>query len=237
MAAKMLNTAIIVAAGAGKRFGDERPKQFVELLGKPLIIHTIEPFESCPAIDEIVLVAAEDRIEELRGLLAGMPFDKVKSIVAGGATRAESVRNGLDAIDGETAWIVAVHDGARPLVTAREITQTVEAASLHGAACLVTDLTDTIKKVDHGFITDTVPRADLRRALTPQAFQYDILRKAFDEAELGDDVTDECCLVERAGIRIFCIEGSSRNIKITRPEDLKLAEMYLSDILAADKHG
>ena len=225
----MLNTAIIVAAGAGKRFGDERPKQFIELLGKPLIIHTIERFESCPAIDEIVLVAAEDRSEEFRELLAGQPFAKVRAIVPGGATRAQSVRSGLDSIDGETAWIVAVHDGARPLVTAREITQTVEAASLHGAACLVADLTDTIKEVDHGFITRTVPRAGLRRALTPQAFQYDILRKAFDDAELGEDVTDECCLVERTGIRIFCVEGSSRNIKITRPEDLKLAEMYLSE--------
>lgn len=225
----MLNTAIIVAAGAGKRFGNERPKQFVELLGKPLIIHTIEPFESCPAIDEIVLVAAEDRIDEFRELLSGQPFHKITAIVPGGVTRARSVRNGLDAIDAGSAWIAAVHDGARPLVTVNEITQTVEAASLHGAACLVAELTDTIKRVDHGFISETVPRSDLRRALTPQAFQYDMLRKAFDATELGDDVTDECCLVERTGIRIFCVEGSSRNIKVTRPEDLKLAEMYLSE--------
>ncbi len=222
----MINTAIIVAAGAGTRYGDSRPKQFIELLGKPLIIHTIEKFDACPSIDEIILVVADGQRDEAQEMIsrAGLA---IRSIVPGGVTRAESVRSGLNEIDEKTAWIVAVHDGARPLVTADEITRTVEAASLHGAACLVTDLTDTIKKVDHGFITDTVPRADLRRALTPQAFQYDLLRKAFDEAELGDDITDECCLVERTGIRIFCVEGGSRNIKITRPDDLILAAAYL----------
>lgn len=224
----MINTAIIVAAGTGKRFGDPRPKQLIELLGKPVIIHTIERFDSCPAIDEIVLVVAEDRIEEFRGLIAAHPFAKVRSVVPGGATRAGSVRNGLNEIDEKTAWIVAVHDGARPLVTVDEISQTVENASLHGAACLVADVTETIKEVDHGFITKTVPRANLRRALTPQAFQYAILRKAFEGSDLGEDVTDECFLVEHLGIRIFCVEGNSRNIKITRPEDLKLAEMFLA---------
>ncbi len=224
----MINTAIIVAAGTGKRFGGSQPKQLIELLGKPLIIHTIERFDSCPAIDEIVLVVAEDRIEEIRTLIVEHPFAKVRSVVPGGATRAESVRNGLNEIDEKTAWIVAVHDGARPLVTVDEISRTVENASLHGAACLVADVTDTIKEVDHGFITKTVPRANLRRAQTPQAFQYGILRKAFDGSALGEGVTDECFLVEHLGIRIFCVEGNSRNIKITRPEDLKLAEMYLA---------
>jgi 2-C-methyl-D-erythritol 4-phosphate cytidylyltransferase len=161
-------------------------------------------------------------------LIAAHPSAKLRSIVPGGATRAGSVRNGLNEIDEKTAWIVAVHDGARPLVTVDEISQTVENASLHGAACLVADVTDTIKEVDHGFITKTVPRTNLRRALTPQAFQYGILRKAFDGSDLGEDVTDECFLVENLGIRIFCVEGNSRNIKITRPEDLKLAEMYLA---------
>ncbi len=223
----MINTAIIVAAGSGKRFGDPRPKQFVEILGKPVIIYTIERFESCPAIDEIVLVVAEDRIEEFRSLISDYAFTKVRGVVPGGATRAESVRNGLDAIDEKTAWIVAVHDGARPLVTSDEISRTVENASLHGAACLVGDVTDTIKETDAGFITGTVARAKLRRALTPQAFEYNILRKAFDEVELGDDVTDECYLVERSGVRIFCVEGSPRNIKITRPDDLLVAQAYL----------
>lgn len=222
-----INSAIIVAAGAGKRFGGTEPKQFIELLGKPLILHTIEKFESCPSIDEIILVVAEDRVEEFSRSIESSKFTKVRSVIAGGPTRARSVANGLNEINGETAWIVAVHDGARPLVTAEEISRTVEAASLHGAACLTSEVTDTVKTIDRGFITGTVPRAGLRRALTPQAFQYDILKKAFDDSDLDDEVTDECFLVERSGIRIFCVEGSSRNIKITRPDDIVVAEAYL----------
>lgn len=223
----MLNTAIIVAAGSGNRFGGDRPKQFVELLGKPLLIHTIERFESCPVIDEIVLVVAEDQLDEVQRLLGGYSFSKINAVVPGGDTRARSVRNGLDAIDREAAWIVAVHDGARPLVTVDEIIRTVEAASLHGAACLVADVTDTIKEVEQGFITATVPRANLRRALTPQAFQYDILSMAMEHASSEFEATDECSIVEKAGVRIFCVEGSPRNIKITRPEDLSVAASYL----------
>ena len=224
----MLNTAIIVAAGTGQRFGGERPKQFIELLGKPLIIHTIERFEACPSIDEFVLVVAEDQLDAFHRLLEEFKFSKTRSVTAGGDTRAGSVRNGISEVNGETAWIIAVHDGARPLVSIDDITRTVEAASLHGAACLVAEITDTIKQVDHGFITETVPRSGLRRALTPQAFQYDILSRALKNDTAGLDATDECSIVEKAGIRIFCVEGSPRNIKITRPEDLKIAEMLLS---------
>jgi 2-C-methyl-D-erythritol 4-phosphate cytidylyltransferase len=227
MAGKLLNTAVIVAAGTGQRFGGQVPKQFVELLGRPLILHTIERFELCLAIDEIVLVAAKDRLSDLNQLLAEFKFSKVKSVVPGGETRSISVLNGINAIEKGTAGIVAVHDGARPLVTGEEITMTVEAASIHGAACLVADVTDTVKEVHHGFITGTVPRAKLRRALTPQAFQYAILSSAFDRYSSDEAATDECSIVERSGIRIFCVPGSSRNIKITTPDDLTQAEAFL----------
>ena len=223
-----MNTAIIVAAGSGSRFSADQAKQFVSLLGKPLIIHTLEHFEACLTIDEIVLVLSEAGRIEFESFRSQFPLSKLKNVVTGGAIRAESVRNGLDSIDPAGANVVAVHDGARPLVSAEEISLTVEKASATGAACLVGEVTDTIKTLESGIIQRTVDRSRLRRALTPQAFRYEILRRAFDAAALGDGVTDECYLVEKLGVEISIVEGSSRNIKITRPEDLIFAEAILA---------
>lgn len=225
-----MNTAIIVAAGSGQRFGSQ-PKQFVNLLGKPLIIHTLERFESCAAIDEIVLVLSEDGRREFETNHLKFEISKLKSIVLGGKTRAESVKNALDTIEATADDIIAVHDGARPLVSEDEITRTVNKAAATGAACLVVEINDTVKEVDGEKIRRTVDRSKLRRALTPQAFRYDILKKAFDQAALTEDVTDECYLVERLDhyYSIAAVEGSSRNIKVTRPEDLVFAEAYLKE--------
>ncbi|HEV8592119.1 MAG TPA: 2-C-methyl-D-erythritol 4-phosphate cytidylyltransferase [Pyrinomonadaceae bacterium] len=217
-----MNTAIIVAAGSGTRFGSEIPKQFLEIHGKPIIVHTIERFEACEAIDEIVLVLAVSEIERF-----SRDFPKIKTIVAGGRTRADSVLNGLRAANGHTE-IVAVHDGARPLVSVREIERVVSAAEEYGAACLVAPVTDTIKEFSGGIVTGTLDRRMLRRALTPQAFRIDILREAFTGVELHDAFTDECSLVERLGHEIAAVEGSLRNIKITHPDDLKIAEVFLA---------
>jgi 2-C-methyl-D-erythritol 4-phosphate cytidylyltransferase len=133
-------------------------------------------------------------------------------------------------MDASTADIVAVHDGARPLVAVDEITRTVEKAYETGAACLVAEVTDTIKEVEGEFISRTVERRDLRRALTPQAFRYEVLKRAFDAADLSEAITDECYLVEQMGVKIALVEGSARNIKITRPEDLFLAEEFLRTV-------
>lgn len=218
----MKTTAIIVAAGSGSRFNSDKPKQFLEIGGKPVIVHTLERFQASPSVDQIVLVLAGDQIER---------FDqhcvpKINSIVSGGATRAQSVLNGLNAVDTETS-IIAVHDGARPLVTVEEIERTIERAKHTGAACLVAAVTDTIKTVVGGQISGTLDRAKLRRAFTPQVFSADLLRRAFDDTDLGESVTDECFLVERLGHPIAVVEGSSRNIKITYPEDLAFAEALL----------
>ena len=223
-----MNTAIIVAAGSGKRFAGSQPKQFVPILGKPLIIHTLERFESCPAIDEIVLVLSEEGRREFEIINLKFEISKLRSIVAGGATRAESVKNGLEAVN-SSSDIVAVHDGARPLVSVDEITLTIEKAKETGAASLVADVTDTIKEIDGEYISRTIDRQNLRRALTPQAFRYDILRKAFEGVELAESITDECYLVEKLGVKIAIIEGNARNIKVTRSEDLVLAESYLKE--------
>lgn len=222
-----MNTAIITAAGSGKRFNSPVPKQFLEVHGKPLLVHTIERFELCPAIDQIILVLAAGEIDGFGHILGKYELAKVREIVAGGGTRAASVRNGLDAVSGSEGDVVAVHDGARPLVSVEEIAQTIEKAREMGAACLVAPVTDTIKEVAGGRITGTIDRGKLRRALTPQAFRFEILREAFTQGGTGEEVTDECYLVERLGQEIAFIEGSARNIKVTNPEDVLLAELFL----------
>jgi len=221
-----MNTAIIVAAGTGTRFGSERPKQFLDILGKPVIIHTIERFERCGAIDGIVLVLSNTGRAEFDAISRKFSFSKLKSIVIGGATRVDSVRRGFDAVDTVTD-VVLVHDGARPLVTCAEIEATVELASETGAASLVGSVTDTIKRVDGSVIAETIDRSTLRRALTPQAFKYDILKRALSMDEPDENATDECYLVEKLGVTVSFVEGSSRNIKITHADDLSLAEFYL----------
>jgi 2-C-methyl-D-erythritol 4-phosphate cytidylyltransferase len=215
-------TAIIVAAGTGSRFKSDTPKQFLDLAGKPVIVRTLERFQHAESIDSIVLVLSGDRIDE-----SDFAFSKLVKVVAGGATRAESVLNGLNAA--ADADIVAVHDGARPLVTTDEIDRTVAKAKEMGAACLVAPVTDTIKSIRGNEISGTLDRNKLRRALTPQAFKIEVLRRAFEMGEADEDATDECFLVEKLGHPIAFVEGSARNFKITNPDDLRLAEMIYRD--------
>jgi 2-C-methyl-D-erythritol 4-phosphate cytidylyltransferase len=222
-----MNSAIIVAAGSGTRFGGKTPKQFLEILGKPLIIHTIQRFESCPEIDEIILVLPAAENAKFLEIAGKYDLKKISKVIAGGETRAESVWKGLSAIRPATAEIVAVHDGARPLVSVEEISETVKKARETGAACLVAAVTDTIKEIEDGKIARTIDRSTLRRALTPQCFRYEILKRAFANADLSAAATDECFLVEKLGQEISIVEGSARNIKITHREDLLLAESLL----------
>lgn len=219
-----MNTAIIVAAGSGERFRSEIPKQFLEINGKPVIVHTIERISAAPSIDSIVLVVAADRVAGFEGRRGEFP--KVISVAAGGASRAASVLNGLNAVPAGCE-VVAVHDGARPLVSVDEIERVVAKAKESGAACLVAGVTDTIKSVRGGEIAATLDRDKLRRALTPQAFRTEILKRAFEAAELDGLVTDESYLVEKLGHPVAIVEGSSANIKITHREDLALAEALM----------
>jgi len=221
----MKTVAIIVAAGSGSRFKSDTPKQFLEINGKPVIVHTLELFQAAPSVDKIVLVLSERRMGNVDSSL----FPKLESVVAGGSTRAESVWNGLNAV-GEDIDMVAVHDGARPLVTVDEIERTIAKANETGAACLVAPVTDTIKSVRSGEIAATLDRDKLRRAVTPQVFKREVLRKAFEKADLNESVTDDCFLVEKLGYPIAIVEGNSRNIKITHPEDLILAEALMKNV-------
>lgn len=222
-----MNTAIIVAAGSGKRFGSDTPKQFLEILGRPILSHTIAAFESARSIDNVILVVAADGRSTAQEILTQFPAPKVTTVVSGGKTRAESVQNGFAAVD-KTSKVVAVHDAARPLVLASEIDNVVERAAERGAACLTSIVTDTIKQISGDTIVSTIDRNTLRRALTPQAFTYEILSEALAGNDLDHTATDECFLVEGLGRRVTFIDGSPHNIKITYPEDLVFAEAILS---------
>lgn len=224
-----MNVAIVVAAGKGTRLGGKGPKQFLELGGTPVIIHTLTQFERCKQINEIIVVLPADQTAAFLPYAKEFGLMKVSRVVAGGATRAQSVQCGLAVIG--TAQIVAVHDGVRPFVTPEEIDRTVSAAAATGAAVLTATVADTIKETAGGRVIRTLPRANLRRALTPQCFRYEVLKRAYDglaeiEAQ-GTEVTDDSLLVERLGVEIASVEGSARNIKITQEEDLALAEAIL----------
>jgi len=224
-----MNVAIVVAAGKGTRLGGNRPKQFLELDGIPVIIHTLRQFDLCREIDEVVVVLPAAETDLFPAFAKDFGLQKPLRAVAGGPTRAQSVQRGLAVID--EAEIVAVHDGVRPFVAPEEIDRVVAVARFNHAAILVAPVSDTIKEIKDGRIVRTFARSELRRALTPQCFHFDILKRAYDDLPAveseGLEVTDDCLLVERLGIEIVAVEGSARNIKITREEDLVWAEAIL----------
>ena len=226
-----MNTAIIAAAGSGKRMASDRPKQFLHLAGTPIIFHTLKAFEECDSIQEVIVVLPAVESAGFLSMAGKFGLKKLSKVVPGGATRADSVKRGLLAIRSATADIVAVHDGVRPFVTIEEIEQTVMAAKETGAAILVAPVVDTIKEVKGGTVVRTIDRASLRHALTPQCFRYEVLRQAYEQVDVNDpSLTDESSLVERMGASVAIVEGSSRNIKITTQEDLALAEAYLRHV-------
>ena len=224
-----MNSAIIAAAGSGNRMASARPKQFLELAGKPIIFHTLKPFEECDSIDEVIVVLPAEQSAGFLSMAGKLGLRKLTKVIPGGVTRADSVRRGLQAIRSPTADIVVVHDGVRPFVTVDEIEKTVAAAKSSGAAILVAPAIDTIKEVSNtGGVIRTIDRKQLRHALTPQCFRFDLLRRAFENIDVNDaSITDESYLIEKLGERVSIVEGSARNIKITTKADLILAEAYL----------
>ncbi len=219
------NTAIIAAAGIGSRMQAGRAKQLIELGGVPLLVHTLRRFEECGAVDNVILVLQPSLTAEVLALASRHNFTKITRVVAGGAERQDSVYRGLQVITPHTAGVVAIHDAARPFVTPDEIRTVIELAASKGAALLAVPATDTIKQVRSGRVQRTLDRRTIYNAQTPQAFQYSIIREAYDRAfQDGFVGTDDSQLVERIGHRVSVVEGSYTNIKITRPFDLRLAE-------------
>ncbi len=219
--------AVIVAAGTASRMGGI-DKVMAPLRGEPMILRTARTFQNCDAIREIVIVTREDLVLPIIGLCAGL--DKVKAVVVGGADRPESVRNGLNALSSRVQ-LVAVQDGARPLVTEQVIDRTVRAAHTYGAAAPGVPVKDTVKVVRGGIVISTPDRSNLQAIQTPQVFDLALLRGALKKAQKENaQITDDCSAVERMGMSVRIVEGDEKNIKVTTPMDLKIAELLLEEM-------
>lgn len=222
----MRNYAIVLAAGSGRRMGAEVPKQFLDLVGRPVLAHTLKAFEEAVCIDTVILVTAKGYVDTCRERF-GPAFEKVVTVVSGGAERQDSVGAGLQAV-GEDAGVVAIHDGARPLIRAEEIEAVVDAARKTGAAVLGTPVTDTVKEVEAGQVAQTLDRSRLWAVQTPQAFRADVIRRAHAAARADGFLgTDDGALVERLGEPVAVVLGRQDNVKVTTPEDLGTAEDLL----------
>ena len=218
--------AVIVAAGSASRMGGI-DKVMAPLNGEPMIARTVRAFQNCDAISEIVVVTREDLILPITGLCAQM--NKVQAVVAGGSSRQESVHLGLNALS-DKCKLVAIHDGARPLISWQVIDRVVRAANTYGAAAPAIPVKDTIKVVQGGVVKETPDRASLQAVQTPQVFDFDILRGALKKAKQdGAQVTDDCSAVERMGMAVKIVEGEERNLKVTTPLDLKIAQLLLEE--------
>lgn len=218
--------AVIVAAGNASRMGGI-DKVMASLGAEPMIVRTVRAFQNCDAVKEIVVVTREDLIPRITSLCG--KFDKVRAVVVGGSDRAESVRNGLSMLSSKVK-LAAVQDGARPLVSVALIDRTIRAAHTYGAAAPAIPVKDTVKMVEGGIVTTTPDRNILKAIQTPQVFDIDLLRGALKKAQTeGIAITDDCSAVERMGFPVKIVEGDERNIKVTTPMDLKIAEMLLED--------
>ena len=218
--------AVIVAAGTASRMAGI-DKVMAELDGEPMILRTVRTFQNCDAIKEIVVVTRQDLIVPIMSLCAGV--SKVKAVIAGGSSRPESVNAGLNALS-DKVKLAAIHDGARPLITNEVIDRTVRAAHTYGAAAPAIPVKDTIKVVGGGIVSATPDRATLKAIQTPQVFDLDLLRGALKKARTdGITITDDCSAVERLGMQVRLVEGDERNIKITTPLDLKIAQLLLEE--------
>ncbi|WP_339148329.1 MULTISPECIES: 2-C-methyl-D-erythritol 4-phosphate cytidylyltransferase [unclassified Sutcliffiella] len=218
---------IVLAAGQGKRMKAGKNKQFIELEGKPVIIHTLSAFEEDPYCDQIKLVINDKEKDIFQELFTLYPIKKIKEIIPGGEERQDSVYNGLNSI--QSAEIVLVHDGARPFISQKVIHNLVKKASKEGAAIVGVPVKDTIKRVSSGgVVEETVERSSLWSIQTPQAFRYPILKEAHEKAKMENYLgTDEASLVERIHIPVHIVEGEYENFKLTTPEDLILAKAFL----------
>jgi 2-C-methyl-D-erythritol 4-phosphate cytidylyltransferase len=219
---------VIPAGGRGVRLGSDVPKQFLLLQGKPILQHSVEKFESLPAVSEIVVVVPADQLRRAEAIIEKARFRKVSHVVVGGSERQHSVRNGLLCFDREPQ-IALVHDAVRPLVAPETIGEVIRQTRRHGAAVVGVRVKDTTKVGEGGFYTKTLNRGTLWSVQTPQGFRFEILKRAHLAAQRSAFLgTDEASLVERLRIPVKIVEGEYRNFKITTKEDLMMAEAMLS---------
>lgn len=226
----MKNIAIIVCGGKGKRMGTDLPKQFLKLNNKPIIAHTIEKFQNCNIIDEIVVVINKDYEKYFKEIISKYNFNKISNIVFGGKERFNSVYNGLISIKNENS-IVVIHDGVRPFIKLKYIENIIEETKKNKACILGIGVKDTIKICENNTVLKTIRRENLFIIQTPQAFNYKLIKKAYEKAlEEGFFGTDDSVLIENMGEKVKVIAGDYENIKITTPEDLKIGEALLNKL-------
>jgi 2-C-methyl-D-erythritol 4-phosphate cytidylyltransferase len=226
--------AILPAAGLGTRMGAETPKQFLELDGAPIVVHSVRRIASCPLVTDIIVATRADVVDSLDQRLRKESFMQSVRVIRGGDSRQDSVAAALQEVPND-AEIVLVHDAVRPFVTREQITRVIEEARHCQAAILGVPAMDTVKEVkraslpeDVALITATVPRERVVLAQTPQVFATKLLKEAFARAQAdGVNASDEAGLVERLGHDVHVVLGSERNIKITKPADMNLARFYL----------
>lgn len=224
---RLVCSVVVVAAGSARRM-EGIDKVMAPLAGVPILARTLQVFQACGDIDEIVIVTREDLLEEICRLCREYKLDKVSATVVGGAERVLSVQAGLRQVR-KDAGIIAIHDGARPFLSKQVLDDVLRQAMLSGAAAPAIAVNDTIKRVNEGeLITDTVDRSCLRAVQTPQVFQADLIRIAIDKAvEEGAAVTDDCSAVERLGVGVILTPGERENIKVTTPFDMVLGQAIL----------
>jgi 2-C-methyl-D-erythritol 4-phosphate cytidylyltransferase len=233
-------TAILPAAGLGTRMGADTPKQFLSLDGVPVLLFTLRRLAACPAIADFIIATRAEEVDALTATVAKEKFARPVRVVRGGDSRQDSVANALTYLAPDPELIL-VHDAVRPLVTVSQIERVIAEASACGAAILGIPAMDTVKEVkraslpnDVALITATIPRERVVLAQTPQVFRASLLIKAFALARQdGVSASDEAGLVERTGHDVHVVVGSDRNLKITRPGDMELAEFYLRQERAA----
>lgn len=224
--------AVIPAAGLGTRMGGNTPKQYRTLGNLPLLVHSLQVFQQLEEICEVILsVPASDREYCWREIVKPFGLGKVAKVVAGGARRQDSVRNGLAAISDRPDGVL-VHDGVRPFIDQHMVRNVIDCAGKTGAAVVAMPIHDTVKRVDaSGIIQETLKREELWQIQTPQVFRYDWLVEAHQEAQQHQwNVTDDAALIERMGYPVSVVEGSCFNIKVTKPDDLVFGEAILGMI-------
>ena len=225
-------SAVVVAAGSARRM-EGIDKVLAPLGGVPVLVHTLRAFQQCPRITQVVVVTREDLLVEVADLCRDFALTKVTKVVKGGAERIHSVQAGLNEVR-EDAELIAIHDGARPLLPPDVLEEVLQRAAQTGAAAPAVPITDTVKRAEDGLAVETVDRATLFAVQTPQVFQADLIRAAVHKAlEDGAVLTDDCAAVERLGMKVSLTRGSRENLKLTTPFDLVVGEA----VLAARERG
>ncbi len=219
----MNKNVIIVAGGKGLRMGQELPKQFIAIKGKPILMHTIESFYNADAKTNIIVVLPQSFIDYWSNICKEYNFDILHTIAIGGETRFHSVKNGLSYV---TEGIVAVHDGARPFASSVLINKLFNEAILHKAVIPVTDVTDSLREMTDENNSKIIDRSKIKQVQTPQVFNYDVLEKAY-QLKYSEIFTDDASVVEKYGVNIHFVQGETTNIKITTPFDLEIANVIL----------